>query len=206
MIITSIATLIPMIIGILLWNKLPDELPTHWNFSGEIDGYSSKAFAVFFLPLFVSAAHIICAFATMHDPRNKHVAGKINRLVLWICPVMAMFISMLIYPAAMHCRIDAVFMVNLLLGGMLIVFGNYLPKCRQNDTIGIRTPWTLGDAENWNRTHRMAGPLWIAGGFVILVNSFIKWKQIWVEVITFAVLIMVPTVYSIMAYHDQRNL
>lgn len=188
-----------------MWSKLPDKLPTHWNFSGEIDGYSSKAFAVFFVPLFIFAAHMICAFATMHDPGNKHVAGKINRLVLWICPVMAMFLSALIYPSAMNYRIDAVFMVNFLLGGMFVVFGNYLPKCRQNHTIGIRIPWTLDDAENWNRTHRMAGPLWVAGGFVILANSFIKWKQTWVEVITFAVLIMIPTVYSYMIYRKKKE-
>ena len=50
LILTSVVILIPILIGLILWDKLPDKLPTHWNAAGEIDGWSSKAFAVFGLP------------------------------------------------------------------------------------------------------------------------------------------------------------
>ena len=53
LIITSLILLIPIAVGLLLWNQLPDVIPTHWGINGEVDGWSSKPFAVFFLPLFL---------------------------------------------------------------------------------------------------------------------------------------------------------
>jgi len=37
--LTSLLVLIPMIIGLILWNKLPDEIPVHFNSAGEADNY-----------------------------------------------------------------------------------------------------------------------------------------------------------------------
>lgn len=43
---------------------------------------------------------------------------------------------------------------------LFIVIGNYLPKIKQNNTIGIRIVWTLQDEENLNATHSFSGRIW----------------------------------------------
>lgn len=69
--LTSLLVLIPMIVGLILWNKLPEEIPVHFNAAGEPDNYESKAFAVFFLPLFLWVVHLLTGFITLADPKNK---------------------------------------------------------------------------------------------------------------------------------------
>lgn len=75
-----------------------------------------------------------------------------------------------------------------------MIIGNYLPKCRQNYTIGIKLPWTLHDSENWNKTHRFAAKVWLIGGLVLTVNALISSMVISIAVIL--LLVLAPTVYS----------
>ena len=95
---TTAVMLLPVVVGLLLWNRMPEQLPVHWNAAGEVDGWGSRAMAVFFLPLFVLAIHWICFFATCADPKNKNVNGKPIKLVLWICP----FISLLLCTCSVY--------------------------------------------------------------------------------------------------------
>jgi uncharacterized membrane protein len=73
-----------------------------------------------------------------------------------------------IYTYNLGMKVDISFFAMLFTGLMFIVIGNYLPKARQNYTIGIKIPWTLADEENWNRTHRLAGRLWVASGILMV--------------------------------------
>ena len=87
------------------------------------------------------------------------------------------------------------------MGLMLLVVGNYLPKCRQNYTVGIKVPWTLASEENWDATHRLAGKLWVAGGVVILLLAI----QPWIPAFPMSLVIMlavtfVPMIYSFVYY------
>ena len=52
MIATSLVSLLPTIAGLILWNRLPEQVPIHFDFEGNPDNYGSRAFAVFFIPLF----------------------------------------------------------------------------------------------------------------------------------------------------------
>ena len=91
MIITSIIILAPIVVGLILWDKLPAELATHFAENGEPNGWSSKEFAVFGMPLFLLAVHWFCAFFTGVDPKKENISNKMMTLVLWICPVVAIF-------------------------------------------------------------------------------------------------------------------
>ena len=41
-VISVIATLLPIIIGLALWNKLPDELPVHWGINDEAVSHKGR--------------------------------------------------------------------------------------------------------------------------------------------------------------------
>lgn len=201
-ILTSLVTLIPMLVGLVLWNKFPDQIPIHWNAAGEIDSWGSKAFAVLFLPLFLLGVHWFCIIVTAADPKNKDIDGKPLRLVLWICPFMSVLICTLVYTTAWGIPLSVEILMPLMLGGMFLIIGNYLPKCKRNYTIGIKVSWALEDDANWNATHRFAGKLWVLGGAVIMATSvfgnFILFISITL-VMTFA-----PVIYSYLYYRKQK--
>ena len=203
-IITSIVTILPMLAGFVLWNKLPEKLPTHWNFEGEIDGWSGKLFAVVFIPLIMLGFHLICTIATSVDPKNKNVNTKIFGFVLWICPILSILCSTATYAAALGYNVRVEFIIPLFMGIIFLIIGNYLPKCKQNYTIGIKIPWTLNDEENWNKTHRLAGFVWILGSIVIIVGAFFEKAVVYTTFIPVAVMVIVPMIYSYIHYRKHR--
>ena len=203
--LTSLVILLPVCAGVALWGRLPDRVPTHFNFQGVPDGWSGKPFAVFGMPLFLLAVHLVCAFAVFHDPKADNVAGKIRALTLWICPAVSLFVAALTYSHALGGSMNPNFLGMLFMGALFVVVGNYLPKCRQNYTVGIKLPWTLVDEDNWNRTHRMAGPLWAAGGFLILLDAFLQVYPLWVFCGIPLVAGIAPVVYSAALYLKKRG-
>ena len=93
------------------------------------------------------------------------------------------------------------FMANLLLGVIFIVIGNYLPKCRQNYTVGIKVPWTLASEANWDATHRMAGKLWVAGGVLILLLAIQPWIPAFpISLVLILAVTFIPMIYSFVYY------
>ncbi len=205
LIIASIVTILPIFIGLILWNRLPDVMATHFGMHNEANGFSSKAFAVFGLPAFLLAVEWAAAVITSRDPRKQNISPKMFTLVLWIVPVCSLITAAAIYPDNLGLQTDITFYMELLMGAMFIVIGNYLPKARQNYTVGIRLPWTLANEENWNRTHRLAGYLWMIGGSVIVINALAGIIKAEWMIAVFMVMALVPSVYSYLL-HVKRGL
>ena len=198
LIITSVVILLPILAGVLLWDRLPEMIPSHWNMAGEVDGWSSKSFAVFGMPLILLGAQWLAVLATSADPKNQNHSKKILQLVFWIIPVMSLVVSALTYSEALGTHLQVEEIVWGLVGLLFIVIGNYLPKCRQNYTIGIKIPWTLSSEENWNRTHRLAGWLWVAGGVGMMIAGFFGF--FWLMIGVTLVMSLVPCIYSYILY------
>lgn len=202
-IITSAITLIPMIAGVLLWNRLPEQIPTHFGISGEADGWSSKPFAVFALPLFMLAMHLICILATRADPKHNNISDKVFTVILYIVPAISLILCTMIYPVALGSDINVSLMAMLFVGFVFVIIGNYLPKCKQSYTVGIKLPWTLDDSENWNKTHSLAGKLWVICGIIIIINAFLEGPYMFLPVV--AIMVLVPTLYSYMLYKKKKD-
>ena len=199
LVITSVIMLLPMVAGLFLWDQLPERIPTHWNAAGEVDGWSSKAFAVFGLPLIMLAAQWLCCLGTGADPKKANHSDKVVHLVLWIIPVLQIVLFAITYCVALGQPVQMDVVMPALIGLMFAIIGNYLPKCKQNYTIGIKLPWTLSSEENWNKTHRMAGRLWLICGIVLMLSGILSvvWKfSIWVLLAVMPVMVLVPVVYS----------
>lgn len=200
--ITAIVILIPMFVGLILWNKLPDEIAIHFNESGNADNWCRKGWAIFGIPMFILVAQFFCLFMTAHDPKKKNISDKIYNLVIWICPICSIICGIVIYTNAIDIPFSVFPILQTILGIGIMIIGNFLPKSRQNNTIGIRLPWTLSDKENWNCTHRFAGKVWIAGGLILIINAFLNnW------ILSFAVvvlIIIIPLIYS-WIYHIKRK-
>lgn len=194
LIITSVVILLPILAGVALWDQLPEQIPSHWNASGEIDGWSSKPFAVFGLPLILLVFQWICVLATGADPKKANHPEKILHLVLWIIPVLGVVLSVLTYAVALGQEVRMEVVMPVLIGLLLAIIGNYLPKCKQNYTIGIKIPWTLNSEENWNKTHRFAGWIWTIGGLVIMLTGF--FGGFWIFFAIVLLMVLAPFIYS----------
>ena len=198
LIITSLITLLPILAGLILWNQLPEQMPTHWNAAGEIDGWSSKPFAVFVLPLILLGAQWLCVIATSADPKKAAHPEKVLHMIFWFIPVLSVVMHSLTYAAALGKEVKMEAVLPVILGLLFTIIGNYLPKCKQNYTIGIKIPWTLNSEENWNKTHRLAGKLWVVCGLIILFTGF--FSLTWILLPTALLMVLVPFVYSYMLY------
>ena len=173
LILTSVVILLPMFVGLVLWNQLPERMPTHFNFSGAADGYSSRLFAIVGLPMFILAMQLLCAFVLRADPKKQNLSEKLVQLTLWICPAVSLFVGISMYASALGYMFNTNRFASVFVGLLFVVMGNYLPKCRPNFTMGIRLPWTLADEENWSHTHRFAGYVWIVVGLIVLASAFL---------------------------------
>ncbi|MGT2750728.1 SdpI family protein [Streptococcus orisasini] len=196
LLITAIIILLPILVGSLLWSDLPDKLPTHFNLFGRANGYSSKAEAVYFLPLLMLAVHLVTIVLVSLDSKSQNINSKVKVLVYWIIPIISCFTMAAIYASSLGYTDSYQTIFSLLLGILLIAIGNYLPKVRQNYTVGIRLPWTLNDEENWNKTHRLTGRLWVIGGFIVLINGLLKLSFVIVLIAALLILTAVPIAYS----------
>ena len=203
-IISSIVTLIPMLAGIILWNKLPDAMTIHWGADGVADGTGGKAMVVFVMPLIFFALHLLCIFFTAIDKRNKHQSKKIMGLIYYIMPVFSMVIGTITYSVAFEKTEWMTCLIAVFLGFLFIVMGNYMPKCKQNYTIGIKMKWTLTDEENWNATHRFAGKLWVACGVLMLIFAFLPTEIFFISMIVIVLVSTVPVAIYSYAFHRKQ--
>lgn len=202
-IITSIITILPMIAGIMLWNSLPDTMSTHFGTDGEANGWSTKAMAVFGIPLVILALHLICAFCVYLDPKRRNISAKMYSMLLCICPFCSVVSGLLIYYQNLGKPVDIMLAISFILGVIFVAVGNYLPKSRVNYSVGYKLIWTLADENNWNKTHRLAGWLWVAGGLVLLANMY--FRNMWLIIIVTAVVTVIPIAYSVVYYLRHKN-
>lgn len=206
LIISSLLILAPMFFGILMWNQLPDTMTIHWGVEGTADGFGAKIFAVTMVPILLLLTHWLCLYFTGRDHGNKGQNRKVTGMLFWIMPILSICTSSLIYAAAFGWEINPAVFVIPMCGILFIFIGNYMPKCKQNSTIGIKISWTLKNEENWNVTHRFAGKVWVAGGFLILFTMLLPETMSMVMFfITLFLLIVVPVVYSYRYYRKQKE-
>ena len=170
-ILTTLLTGLPILIGLILWSKLPDSIATHWGADGQVNGWSSKVSTVFFLPCILMMIHLFAVFLILNDPKKTNIHKKPMTLIFWIVPVISILMNGITYLIALGIKVNISAAVSILMGTLFILLGNYLPKLRQNYTIGIKLPWTLCSEENWYRTHRLGGKLFIIGGILVALDG-----------------------------------
>lgn len=201
LIVTSALMLLPMVVGLILWNRLPDSIAIHFGPGNVPDGWAGKGMAVFGLPGLLLGLHLLCLGVTGADPRRRNIGRRSLALVFWILPVVSLTTCSATYAVALGVAVNIEMVCALLLGVVLIIVGNVLPKTKQNYTFGIKLPWTLHDPENWNHTHRFGGWCMVIAGALLMVTSFLGLWQVTLGVLLTAAL--APMIYSYL--YDRRH-
>ena len=196
LLLTSIVILFPILWGVMIWSQLPNQIPIHFNFAGQANSFSSKLLAVIGLPIFLLLVHLFVIFVTSRDPKNQTMNEKMGKVIYWLTPIVSLSLSYLIYSKALGSTTNPSIFVSALLGLIFVMMGNYMPKLKVNHTVGIRLPWTLQSEDNWHKTHRLAGKLWVLGGSILLLEAGLQFALSYVLVLVILAIVLIPVMYS----------
>ena len=127
-ILTTLLTGLPILIGLILWSKLPDSMATHWDVNGQANGWSGKASTVFFLPCILMIIHLFAVVLTLNDPKKTNIHKKPMTLTFWIVPVISILMNGIIYLNAFGIEVNISAAVSVLMGILFMLLGNYMPK------------------------------------------------------------------------------
>jgi len=192
------------VVGAVVYPRLPDQIPVHWNIAGEIDRWSDTSFmSVFQLPLMSLGLYVLFMVMPYFDPKQRNVYRSKNLYFAALNVTTALFALIFLGSLAAafnpSLAIDRLVMVGV--GLMLIVIGNYMGRAKRNWTVGTRFSWTLSDDEVWAKTNRLAGRLFVLAGLISVACVLVPapWNAL---VMLSAVLATLPItyVYSMVLY------
>lgn len=195
-----------VLVGIALYARLPDPMPAHWNAAGQVDGYMSKFWGVFLvpiitvvlLPLFLVIPHI--------DPLKANIAkflGAFNWFIVGFVAYMLLIYGLII-AAALGYQFNMTTILLPIVGLLFIGIGYMLNKAKRNFFIGIRTPWTLSSETVWDKTHRLGSKLFMLGGAVTIVSAFFGEAGIWLMLAVMLAAALIPVVYSYILWRQEN--
>lgn len=206
-----ILLLIPFAVIAFLWNDLPEQVPIHWSMGNEADIYADKLPGLFLIPILNFGIYFLFLGVPRIDPRWKdfHLFDKTFYwlrfgIVLFMVIVWSMSI-LSIYGIDLNIGMLIVLTITTIFFGI----GITMPKIKQNPYLGIRLPWTLKDEENWEKSHKFGGKVWIIGSLIIYAISFFIEMPLLLYIFIFLVImiIIIPMIYSYRLYKNkqQRN-
>lgn len=184
-----------------LYPRLPAQLPVHWDLHGQVDGRLPRLWGAVFPALTILVLALLTTLLPRISPRQFEIrpfAATFGVMMLAIQGVVLVIgLAVLLAGAGYALPIPAIAM--LAVGVLLMVLGNYMGKLRKNFFIGIRTPWTLASDAVWERTHRLAGWLFVFAGAVIVAGVLLG-APLWLALAAIAAATLVPVGYSLWIY------
>jgi len=201
--------LITTIYVLIVYNKMPNQIPTHWNYEGEIDGYGSRSNLYIFI-LTMIGINLLLLVVKKIDPKSANYE-KFDKSFQIFRIFMTAFFMVLVFATIQITlnpnSFDMGLLVPIMVGLLFIVIGNYMPKFKHNYTMGIKTPWTLASESCWDKTHRFAGPIWVVGGLMFIIFPFILNDKMFIYAFGFliGIMVLVPTIYSYLVFKNEED-
>jgi uncharacterized membrane protein len=197
--ITAITlVVISFLVALALYPTMPDPMPAHWNAAGELDGYMSKFWGVFLIPLITLGMLFLFLAIPRIDPLKANIAQFIDSynwmMVLFIAYMLYVYALTLL--AALGYQFNMTTMLLPAMGALFIVIGFLLGKAKRNFFIGIRTPWTLSSDTVWAKTHEMGKWAFVGAGVVCIFCAFLGEAAFWVMMICILAAAFIPIIYS----------
>lgn len=200
--------LLPFVYIALIWNKLPEKIPVHWNFEGEIDRYGEKIEILLIPILLPLLIYVIFLVIPKIDPKKKlnKMGNKLQTLKFLLTTLMSGLALFIIYSSQSKTSASPN-IIFLFIGVLYVVLGNYFKTIKANYFIGIRTPWNLESESIWKETHLLGGKLWFIGGLMVIISALFleeKLNSVVFLIIT-GIITVVPAVYSFLLFKRENK-
>jgi uncharacterized membrane protein len=173
LIISSSIILGMFVLSLWVWGNIPDQpIPVHFNIEGQPDRYGSKFEGLLLLPLVATVTNLLLSALPRIEPRNEHLLSSSKAYgAVWIATIASLAVihgSSIAVALGQAASLSST-VVQVAVGILLMVIGNYMAKVQSNFTFGIRTPWTLSSEKAWNKSHRLGG--WLLFGLGLLCTA-----------------------------------
>lgn len=168
LIITCIICLLPIILGLIFYNELPQSIAVHFNIKNNPDGFMTKGFFVFGFPIIMCIIQsFICIFMDVKE-QNPEANRKILFITKLIMPIVTvvMYVVTIIYSSGTLLDIRKIVMI--LLGIMFLVLGNYLPKTVDSTSMNIPK---ITDEKTNIKVKKIYGYMFIINGLLAIVST-----------------------------------
>lgn len=190
---------LPLIVGLAVFDQLPEELPTHWNSRGEIDGTMPKMVALIVFPIIMLFTNGVFWAIPYVDPQKSMEGSQKPLQIIQLSVTMlvsSLSICSILIGLGYDLDIPTIVPMGVLL--LFLVMGNYMGKIRPNASMGIRNTWTLTDEEVWRRTHRLSGWVWVGLSMGLIGLRFLMTADLFLYFFIGGILTMalIPMVYS----------
>ena len=194
LIITGIACLLPILLGIVFYSSLPESIAIHFDIENNPNNYFSKPAFVFGMPFIMLGLQVFCCIVSDLADSNPDANKKTVTVYKWIIPILSILLYSVTILYAMGKQIDIRRMVMCILGVMFIVIGNYIPKTSGNSS---RNLIKIKDEKLNKKMLRISGYLLILDG-ILCMGSMLGNSMLSVAVIGITILqVVVLCGYSI---------
>lgn len=171
--IIALALIIASIIAAFYFNSiLPEKIAIHWGLNGEANGFASKEFGLFFIPVLLIGLFLLLKFIPRIDPLKQNIAQFRKHYDLFILVIIAFLFYVFILSLLWNLGIMFNFSQLLIPAFALLMFflGILLENAKQNWFIGIRTPWTMSSENVWNKTHKLGARMFKQAAIISLIG------------------------------------
>ncbi len=204
--IILIITLLSFAFGISIYHCMPDEMASHWNFQGQVDGYMPKFWGLFLMPIISTVLLLLFVLIPRVDPLKENIE-KFRKyfdgfIIIIISFLFYIYLLTILWNLGLDFNMNRV--LPPALGILLFYAGILVEKAKRNWFIGIRTPWTLSSEAVWDKTHRLGGKLFKISGFLAFLGVFFP---VYLFFLTFIPLISTTVyviVYSYFEYQKEK--
>ncbi len=187
--------------------QMPEQMASHWNAKGEVDGYMSKFWGVYLMPGITALMYLMFLLIPKIDPLKKNIE-KFRGYFDWFILLMVAFL-LYVYGLTIVANLGYGFnMTTMILpavGVLFIYIGFLVQHAERNWFIGIRTPWTLSSDEVWEKTHRLGGKLFKVAGVLILLSFLFESIAFWIIIAAAIIAGLYPVVYSYFEYEKLKR-
>ena len=175
LIISIILIAIALSAGAVFWNRLPDQMASHWDINDQVNGTMPKVWGVFLMPLITLGMLVLFLIVPSIDPLKANIAKFRESFNLFIVLIIAFMLYIHGLTLAWSLGYQNFKMSAAMLpfmGVLFIAVGFMLRKAKRNFFIGIRTPWTLSSDSVWDKTHQLGAILFMASGVLAIIGGF----------------------------------
>ena len=198
-----------LLAGVVLWNQLPDPMASHWNANDEVDGYMSKFWGVFLMPLITLGMLVLFLVLPNIDPLKANIAQfreSFNLFIVLIVAFMLYIYGLTLAWSLGHQDFNMSTAMLPFMGVLFIAIGFMLRKAKRNFFIGIRTPWTLSSDTVWDKTHQLGSVLFMASGaFTIIGGFFGGMTAFWLMFVPLIGSSIFLVIYSYVLYRNETK-
>ncbi|HEX6576320.1 MAG TPA: DUF1648 domain-containing protein [Gemmatimonadaceae bacterium] len=173
--IPALLIIAAVVISIVAYPKLPEQIPTHWGANGEANGWSSRFWGAWLVPLVMAGMWVLFRALPHLDPRKENYekfAGTYDLVIILVLAFLLFMHTAVIAAGTGHAiNMNKFAMPGV--GAFIAIMGVLISRAAPNWFVGIRTPWTLTSDESWVKTHKLGGPLFVALGVLMIASTFI---------------------------------